>query len=288
MVSNIDIKKIKGVVNMIDKRYPGIEFLNIDDINGFLVDKPVLYKYMPLEHALGTLKNKRLWLADPGTWEDPFEKRFLNARYKKADGTETDFPYSGRTFATCLTRDRSSEAQWNVYSRGSIGIKFVINTTILLEQLNEFAQKHSTFKVFFGKVEYHKREEIEQKQLLKLKFEAEEKGVSIKKSLREKDFCARLFLLKRHDFKYEDEIRIIVFKDVKTDAKGTVFDYVCANHELFPQLMISPRVKENTEMMLKEYLKQFDMDSFNDKSGRRQHRILKCHLYDENNVSINI
>lgn len=274
---------------MKDKNYPNIEFLNIDDTDGFLAEMPVLYKYMPLEHALGTLKNKMLWLADPGTWEDPFEKRFLNAKYKKADGTETDFPYSGRTFATCLTRDRSSEAQWNVYSRGSIGIKFVINTTVLLEQLNEYAQKHSTFKVFFGKVEYHKREEIELKQLSKLKFEAEENGVSIKKSLREKDFCARLFLLKRRDFKYEDEIRIIVFKDVKTDTKGTMFDYSCANHELFPQLMISPRVKENTEMMLKEYLKQFDMDSFIDKSGRRQHRILKSHLYDdENNVTINI
>ena len=68
-----------------------------------------------------------------------------------------------------------------------------------------------------------------------------------------------------------------------------MFDYSCANHELFPQLMISPRVKENTEMMLKEYLKQFDMDSFVDKIGRRQHRILKSHLYDdENDVTINI
>ena len=275
---------------MKDKRYPKLEFLNIDSVDDFLEELPVLYKYMPLEHAISTLKNHVLWLANPETWEDPFEKRFLNAKYKDFKGKEIPFPYLGRTFSTCLTRDRSSEAQWNVYSRGSIGIKFVVNTLVLLEQLSAFAIRNPKFKVFLGKVEYHKTEEIKQKVLSKLTFEEEkDKGITIKKDIHKKNICARLFLLKRRDFTYENEIRIIVFKNKKSKSNGTVFDFSCPNHELFPQLTISPRVEKNTEIMLKEYLKQFDMDFTVDKLGRKQPRINKSHLYDdENNVKIDI
>ncbi|MBO7585589.1 MAG: DUF2971 domain-containing protein [Bacteroidales bacterium] len=274
---------------MKDMFYPNIEFLNIDDLNVFLGDMPVLYKYMPLENTLNTLKNKTIWLADPKTWEDPFEKRFLNAKYKNSKGVEMVFPYSGKTFATCLTRNPSSEAQWNVYSRNEIGIKFKISTKVLLEQLNKFSQNHPKYKVYFGKVEYHKREEIEQTQLSKLTFEAERKGVKINKSLQNKDFCARLFLLKRRDFEYEDEVRIIVFKDIKNTAAGISFDYTCSNSMIFPQLTISPRVKNNVENMLKEYLIQFGMNPLVDSLGRKQHRVVKSHLFDdENEVTISI
>lgn len=239
--------------------YKNIEFLNIEDPGIFLNSTPVLFKYMPLENAISTLEKHTIWLANPGTWKDPFEKRFLFANYSKTSGKVNSFPYFERTFAACLTCNSSSEAQWNAYSENEIAIRFKINTKVLLEQLDEFALNHPKYKVFFGKVEYHKREEIKT-ELSKLSFEEEARGKTIKKSLHSIPFCARLLLLKRKDFEYEDEYRIIVFKDVKSKADGIGFKYSCDNNVIFPLLTISPSVKHNVEKMLKEYLKQYDMD----------------------------
>ena len=262
--------------------YKNIEFLNIADPGTFLNSTPVLFKYMSLENAISTLEKQTIWLANPGTWKDPFEKRFLYANYSKASGRVNNFPYFERTFATCLTCNSSSEAQWNAYSENEIGIRFKINTEVLLEQLDAFALKHPKYKVFFGKVEYHKREEIKTEKLSKLSFEEEGKGGTIKKSLRSIQFCARLLLLKRKDFEYEDEYRIIVFKDVKSKEAGIGFNYSCVNNRIFPLLTISPSVKQNVETMLKDYLKRFNMDFYVDSGGRHRPRIEKCHLYDEN------
>lgn len=55
-----------------------IRFVNITEEE--FLDSKLLYKHMPLENALRTLKNKRLWFANPATWVDPFEKRFLEAK----------------------------------------------------------------------------------------------------------------------------------------------------------------------------------------------------------------
>ena len=58
-----------------------LRFVNITEAD-FLSSK-LLYKHMPLENVLRTLKNKTLWFANPATWTDPFEKRFLEAKYTK-------------------------------------------------------------------------------------------------------------------------------------------------------------------------------------------------------------
>ena len=266
--------------------YPRISFINIDDVNQFIEEKPILYKYMPLEHALTTLKKKEFWLSNPSCWPDPFENRFLNAQYVDKNGKELDFPFLNRTFATCLTREPSSEAQWNAYSKDSIAIQFFIDTKQLLKQLSNYANKNS-FHVYFGKVEHHKRNEIKVNNINQLLFEAEKNnGEKIKKDIKTFDFCARLFLLKRRDFKYEDEVRIIVFKNDKpknnTTPTGTQFNYTCDNKELIRKIRISPKAKAPIVEMLKEYISEkYDMHPQKDKSGRKQPLVLQSHLYDE-------
>lgn len=268
-------------------KYPGIKFLNIKDEDKFIKDKPVLYKYLPLENALRNLKSKSIWLANPRKWEDPFEYRFINAEYTDKKGTKSYFPYKERTFATCLTREPSSEAQWNAYSKDSLAIRFSIDTKILLEQLSNYAIKNH-LHVVLGNVEYHKRKDIEVDSLEKLMFDVEKDGTKINKNLKDIDFCARLFLLKRHDFSYEKEVRIIVFKDKGIKADGILFNYECDNKTLIKKLMISPKVNDSTFEMLNKYLAdEFDMPPITYKSGKKQPRILRSRLYD-NEVNVKI
>ena len=272
---------------MIHKDYPEVTFLNIDDVDKFLKEKPVLYKYLPLENALRNLKNKGIWLSKPKEWGDPFEYRFLDAKYVDAKGNERDFPYKEKIFATCLTREPSSEAQWNAYSKDSLAIRFVLDTKILLEQLSIFAKKNS-FKVYLGNVEYHNREEIAVNNLNKLTFEEETNGTKICKNINDSVFGARLLLLKRKDFSYEKEVRLIIIKDNSIKADGIYFNYECDNNALIKNLLVSPKVKDSTFEMLKNYIeKEFDLPPKIDSTGRKQPLIRRSHLYDkEKNVII--
>ena len=54
-----------------------MKFVNLSQEE--FLSKKLLFKYMPLEQALLTLEGKYLWFANPTTWNDPFEKRFIEA-----------------------------------------------------------------------------------------------------------------------------------------------------------------------------------------------------------------
>ena len=105
---------------------------------------------MPLEYALESLQNKYLWLANPTRWEDPFEKRFVTAKYIDDAGKEKNFSWLGRVFCICFTQTPRSEAYWSVYSRKEIGIQLRINRSELLKELEVFSKDNENFKVYIG------------------------------------------------------------------------------------------------------------------------------------------
>lgn len=72
-----------------------IKFLNITKEE--FLSTQLLHRYMPLEYALKMLNNKQLWFSNPITWKDPFEKRFIEARYND-NGKETDFLWKIKSF----------------------------------------------------------------------------------------------------------------------------------------------------------------------------------------------
>lgn len=212
-----------------------IHFVNIKE-DDFLSSK-LLYKHMPLENALRTLKNKTLWFANPTTWPDPFEKRFIEAKYMR-EGKEVEFTWKGRIFCTCMSQTQSSEAYWNAYSRGEIGIELRIRREVLLEELKIHAAIND---IFIGTVEYMKTADIITKELKNIPF-----SPSIAMSPNSQEFAARLFLLKRIAFQYEDEVRIIVLKKRKTQEQGIELSYTCDNEDLYSRIVLDPKLGDNT------------------------------------------
>ena len=96
-----------------------IQFVNMTEAE--FLKKKLVYKHMSLENALRTLETQSLWFANPENWKDPFEKRFLNAKYI-SKGKEVAFNWKNRLFCTCVTQTISSEAFWHTYSQGEIGV----------------------------------------------------------------------------------------------------------------------------------------------------------------------
>lgn len=246
-----------------------VRFVNITR-DEFLRQR-ILYKHLPLENALRTLKDKSLWFANPTTWKDPFEKRFLEAKYIR-NGSEVKFKWKNKVFCTCLTQTITSEAFWNIYSRDEIGIELRIYSETLLEELSRY---DDTYKIFIGKVEYLKTKDI-QKGLRSIPFNP---PVQNREILNTDDFAARLFLLKRNAFSYEDEIRIIIVKDNATQEKGINISYNSDNTSLIQSIVIDPRIGDYTFDMLKQlFVNNFGFSAI-EKDGKMYNRILRSQLY---------
>ena len=243
-------------------------FLNLTETE--FLSKKLLYKHMPLENALRTLKNKSLWFANPETWSDPFEKRFLEAKYLKGDKEKT-FRWPGRLFCTCMTQTQSSEAFWNAYSQGEIAIELRIVREKLLEELKKQAKE---YHIFIGKVEYMKTADIKKTELKNIPF-----NPPLKVLLNSPEFAARLFLLKRIAFQYEDEVRIILLKKNKTQEKGIEFKYTCDNIDLISTIVIDPRIGDSTfEMLYNYFSEKFGLKPY--LSGKKMvKRVLRSQLY---------
>lgn len=252
-----------------------ITFVNITE-DEFLENK-LLYKHMPLENSLRSLNGKYLWFANPSTWKDPFEKRFLEAKYIKK-GKEVGFNWKGKVFCTCLTQTQTSEAYWNIYNQNNIGIEFRIYREQLLEQLKKNV---GTYSIFIGRAEYLKTSDII-KDLKDIPFDpVMDPDVKINSDT----FASRLFLLKRVAFKYEDEIRIILVKKTATKENGIKVTYDCENTDLIHQIVLDPNIGDNTSQMLKNvFINQYGFRPFPGKFHDTS-RVLQSQLYAKQNVA---
>lgn len=76
-------------------------------------------------------------------------------------------------------------------------------------------------------------------------------------SLNNRDLQIRLLLLKRIAFQYENEVRILIVKGVKTQEKGIKIPFgTIMPNELIDRITIDPSVGAHTEKMLKELFKK--------------------------------
>lgn len=246
-----------------------IQFVNITEEEFFKTT--LLHKYMPLEYALKTLNEKKLWFANPASWKDPFEKRFIEAQYKSKSGRLSSFAWKDRVFCICMTQTITSEAYWNTYSYQQIGIELRVNKQQLYHELQRIQNQHD---IYIGKVEYMKTSDIKKNPISSIPL-----GKSIPK-VNSPEWNARLLLLKRIAYKYEDEIRIILVKKNKTKEQGINLEYQCENTDLIETIVLDPSLSDNTTALLKDVFENtYNFKPRPNKNNRLQRRVLKSQLY---------
>jgi len=229
-------------LHIIDKAY----------IKELLLSKKCLYKYLPLEHALSTLENHSFWISNPVMWPDPFESFFIKAKYMD-HGVEKPYPYENKTFCTCFTQNVSSEAQWKAYSNNEICIELRVRPWGLILALLEYAEKYPEDQIFVGRVDYKYELEIAKHNLVS-EIPIKKTG-GVKMQYSSDDMWARMFLLKRKAFEYEQELRVIIFKKVTpANPNGISLDYSINNNEMIKSIWVSPSTKERTYNAIKTIL----------------------------------
>lgn len=227
-----------------------VKFININE-SDFLDVKPcLLFKYMPLESALSLVIDKYLWFANPVIWNDPFEKKFIEGKYE-INGKKVDFPLKEKVFCSCMTETATSEAYWNAYQNGQLGISFKFKRKKLLEILYGLTD----YDVYIGKVKY-----VVTNCLNKNISDIAELKSTKQIDIHNVDLQIKLLLLKRVSFCYENEIRILIVQKNKTNCKGLKIPVSPVGiTELIDTVTIDPRAEKHTEKMLKEYFKSFGL-----------------------------
>ena len=94
--------------------------------------------------------------------------------------------------------------------------------------------------------------------------------------------AARLFLLKRVAFKYEDEIRVILIDKRKSDKNGVGIEYKMDATELIKQILLDPSVDDYTYLMISKVLEE-SYGFRRSENGLR--RVMKSSLYSKPEIA---
>ena len=219
-------------------KFKEIRFLGDDFTEEKFLGEKVLHKYVDLNYAFRILFEKSLWFSNPVEWPDPFEKLPFAIDWNFAkDGKEKEPFLNGAVFCMCLTNKKVTEAHWKAYSNDQIPVEYRFNRHEFLQQLSEHYSKD--YEIYVGKVEYGNIDEISM---------AIAKALQMNKDLNEgilEWFC-KLLLIKRDDFSYEDEIRIILIqKDkIKEPKKGVPVIFKCDIREMVNCVVVGPKTPE--------------------------------------------
>ena len=234
-----------------------IKFLN-EDVNP---DSPhcnidYVSRYMALENALLSLpKEKHIrrttyplfqWFSNPETWDDPFEKFFLNNSFK-----DNDCPLKDHVAIACYTTKTASEAQWTVYSKKEIAVQMRINWAGLIEGLEAYDNKD--YRVYIGKVHYQDTCVIKKPKLSSV-LEMADGEIQKMEAKDEYELPARLMTIKRSAYSYEEEIRIMIVSTKNEVSRG--LNIGPFKKDIIDRVTISTHAGKETTNVLKQVFHQ--------------------------------
>lgn len=236
------------------------------------LSKKLLHKYMPLERVLEMLTNQTIWFANPTIWKDPFEKRFIGNVYN-IGGVQKTFPWKNRVYCMCATQTATSEAYWNAYSAGEIGVSIKFNRQNLLNELDRLAAAGN--RIYIGKVQYQQTQDI--KAALSGNSFLNPTGAPIT-TLGSEELKVRLLLLKRLAYQYENEVRFFIVRDRAAKQNGTLLKYNIPNTDLIDSISLDPRIGTlMVELLRKEFENNYGFMPI----SRTQRRVQRSLLYAE-------
>ena len=199
-----------------------------------------VYKYMTLEAFLTSLYCGTWRFFEPSKWNDRFEQRFYCANYT----IPTAIGNTPQLFATCVTRERNSEAAWKVYSNGQgLGarcLQLELDIVELRKQLRatayQFEEKLIEYVPENVILDLHKkRKPYYKKYFTSFTLESYLRLLSLKRDAYTYEKELRLFIIP-HNGKQRNKGKKAQFKDVKIDWKNIIkkvrVDKKCSDAEL--------------------------------------------------------
>lgn len=161
-----------------------------------------IHHIIKIEYFLKMLACRSLYLRRVTDWDDPYDSAILKCPVK-VNGMVMELSENVKSiYGQCWTaRESECDGLWRVYSDNRKAATVRLTTTVrnLLEALLDSSAHEKGFKDFaIGKVEYREQSEIEENMI----FRPIKLGNAV-------GWGEALLLLKRKEFSYEDEVRLI-------------------------------------------------------------------------------
>jgi hypothetical protein len=185
-----------------------------------------IFRIMKIENFKTILLNKTLLFKRPELWDDPYEN-FIS---KEQLGWYKGKPYYvdlNMLYAQCWTLNKQCDGMWRSFASLENGIKIKTNT----QKLYSILHKTNIDNIFIGKVFYDTKENIKN-------FIDHPEFLEWLHSMHPQ-ILAEIFLLKRQEFGYENEVRVLIidFDNTKCNLE-IAFDPI----ELIEEIEFSPKI----------------------------------------------
>jgi hypothetical protein len=206
------------------------DYLNINAVNLDLSEN--VYRIFNWDYFIDDLKNKKLTLVRPNSWQDPFENFLLNSTGQLEDGRLVGLENIRDSFySLCWSLKADCDGIWRNYKGNSkCAIKAKTTTGKLFDSIYDINNTFHYISYFIGKVDYVSDDIIADFFKDKLDFRNYQGGIEF----------ALTLLLKRLAYAYEEEVRIIVYNK---DNVNSLLQIDIDPNLLYDELILDPWIK---------------------------------------------
>lgn len=219
----------------------------------FKDDDVCIFRYMPVERLFQMFETKKFVFVKPKLWKDPNDN-ILSLVTSLIDDT-TKINLSGLSngfYAQCWSQAESCDAFWNNHATLDFGVK--ISSTS--NKLRECLMRNQKDNVFIGQVKYRSSEEI--------KSEIKALNNNWTNALNDISSIAETLLLKRKEFSYEKEVRVIYLKTHSSpdyQYPDLLFNKIENINELIDSIEFSPKMHPCIFEAFKDKLKKIGFNN---------------------------
>lgn len=215
----------------------------------------IVQKYLPIDYFISSITNRYFYMADPSSWDDVFEMKYLDVLNSPNNGFPSEDLLKLKDmsiFCTCMTYNDSDneEASWKSYNTER---ERVIRVSYDFAKLCTIIDKVTDEDIFIGMVEYLPRKTI----LNPMRIDCKNKDSNLD-VLYINNFC-----LKQDAYKYEKELR---FCKIIMGEQGKIQkEYKIENIDVSPSIIkitlppinYKKMTQEESKLKKKEQIEKF-------------------------------
>jgi hypothetical protein len=168
-----------------------------------------IFRFMEINRLFELLHEKKLVLVKPFKWKDPFENFLSKTKFiDKSKNEPLEFDLTNDFYGQCWTLSNECDGMWKNYSSLENGVRIECKVLPLLKAIYDVNDEFSILSFFIGKVIYEDDKDISNKLkewIPKILLDPSGKEI------------AKMLLIKRKEFKYENEVRLLSKKTLKND-----------------------------------------------------------------------
>ncbi len=212
-----------------------------------------IYRVVSVNRFFELLGTQNLTLVKPHKWDDPFDNLLANTIATNQKDEQVDFNRANTFYGQCWTLRKECDGIWRSYASLDYGVRMETTVRKLLEVLFKLKTKKHSVSCFIGKVRYLNESKI-------ISFLQDDNFVNWATGTTGEN-TANTLLIKRDEFKYEKEVRLL-YSGQDNHNKNETFQIDINPIDLFESVCFAPQMPSHIYNIYRKNLinRGFDSD----------------------------